>query len=145
MESETPQHIAVKNGMQRCVLLPDGRFHLVTPGPLVDLFYGGSHILVSESLASVLREVCPHCAEFRPTELVQIATGEKFGTYYQVLPHEEFTPEDIESVRTSGPHAWHFRGAHLFVSPKVAAIIRQRGFKELSFSLAFSEFAGAEA
>jgi hypothetical protein len=141
MESDAPQHVTVKEGLLRCVRLPDGRFHLVRGGPLVDLFYGGNHVLLSEALASVLRAACAHCAEFRPTELVQVAKGEKLGTYYELLPRDEFTPDDI-GLDASDLHVWHFRGGHVFVSPKVAEILRERGFQNLCFSPAFRNFAG---
>ena len=145
MRSDIPQSIEARNGSYRCVRLSDGRFHLVKPGPLADLFYGGGHILASEVFAGVLRETCAHCLDLRRTELVQIATGEIFGIYYEVLPHDEFTPDDIDRVPALGFHAWHFQRAHLFVSPTVAEVIRQRGFDDLSFSPGFSRFAGAAA
>ena len=142
MKSDVPQHVTMREGLLRCVRLSDGRFHLVRGGQLVDLFSGGNHILVSETLASVLRTVCAHCIEFRPTELVQIAEGEKLGNYYELLPHHEFTPDDRD-VDASDFHAWHFRQGNLFVSPKVAEILQERGFQDLSFSPGFTEFAGS--
>ena len=145
MQSEAPQYIEGKNSSHRCVRLRDGRFHLVRPGPLTALFYGGDHILVSEPLAAVLRDTCAHCLELHRTEIVQVASGESFGIYYEVRPHEELTPEDIDRVSASGFHAWHFRRAHLFVSPEVAERIRQRRFDDISFSPGFSRFAGALA
>jgi hypothetical protein len=125
--------------------LPDGRFHLFKSGPLVNLFHGGDHILVSEAFAAVLRDTCSHCLDLRSTELVQVATGETLGNYYEVLPRDEFTPEDVDTARSLGFHAWHFRREHLFVSSEVAERIRQRGFDDLSFSPGFSQFAGAAA
>jgi hypothetical protein len=109
VHSDTPYHVEAKNSSYRCVRLADGRFHLVRPGPLAHLFYGGDHILVSEALAAVLRDTCSHCLDLRRTELVQVATGETFGIYCEVLPRDEFTPEGLDTVRSSGFHAWHFR------------------------------------
>src|SRR6266516_7432900 len=101
MRSDIPQSIEIRNGSYRCVRLSDGRFHLVKPGPLAHLYYGGDHVLASEAFAGVLRETCAHCLDLRCTELVQIATGETFGNCYEVLPHDEFTPHDADRVRAS--------------------------------------------
>jgi len=109
------------------------------------MFHGGDHIIVSEPFAAVLREACVHCMDLRGTELVQVATGETFGSYFEVLAHDEFTPEDVGTVHASGLHAWHFRREHLFVSPDLAERIRQRGLDGISFSPGFSRFAGAAA
>jgi len=143
MKPDVPYFVETKNGSDRCVRLQDGRFHLFWPGPLTNLFYGTDHILVSEAFADVLRDVCVHCLDLRCTELVKAVTGERFGYYYEVLPYDEITPADINSVRASGCHAWHFCRRHLFVSPTVIEYIRQRGIGELSYSLGFSRFAGA--
>jgi hypothetical protein len=104
--------------------LHDGRFQLFKSGPLAHLFHGGDHILVSDAFAAVLRDTCAHCLDLRRTELVQIASGETFGSYDEVIQHDEFTPDDLDTVHASGFHAWHFRRVHLFVSPEVAERIR---------------------
>jgi hypothetical protein len=83
--------------------------------------------------------------ELRRTELVQVATGKLFGTFYEVLARDEFTPQDVERVPETGACAWHFRRSHLFVSTEVAQRIQQQGFYDLTFSPAFSGFAGASA
>jgi hypothetical protein len=140
--TETPQHIAAKDGSFRCVRLRDGRFHLIRPGPLPHLFYGGNHILVSETFAPVFRNTCAHCVDLRCTELVQVATGETLGRYYEVQPHKEILPGNISQVQVSGYHAWHFRHGELFVSPAVVGHIIQQGIAGLSFSPGFSKFAG---
>src|SRR5215204_5340808 len=139
----TPQHVVAKNGTRRCVRLKDGRFHLVQPGPLVPLFSGGNHIVASETFAAVLRETCAHSVDLRETEVVQLATGETFGRYYEVRPHEEIFPENINQVQVSGCHVWHFRHGELFVSPSLAELVRQRGITELIFSPSFTGFAGS--
>jgi hypothetical protein len=145
MQSNIPQSIETRDGSYRCVRLTDGRFHLLKPGPLAHLFIGGDHILVSEKFAEVLRETCAHCLDLRRTELVQLATGEIFGIYYEVIPHDEVTPEDVDRVRASGFHVWHFGRANLFVSAAVVEQMQQRGIDGISFSPGFSRFAGAAA
>ena len=143
MKPDAPYFVETRNGSGRCVRLQDGRFHLVRPGPLTNLFYGSDHILVSESFADSLRDLCAQCLELQRRELVQIATGERFGYYYEVLPYDEITPTNMSSLHVSGCHAWHFGRSHLFVTPTVIEHIEQRGIGELSYSLGFSRFAVA--
>src|SRR5688572_26574567 len=103
---EVPVHVGMKPGAAWCVRLDDGRFHVVRAGRMGNLFDCGNDILVSEALAAVLREACSHCVEFRPTELVQVATGESFGTFYEICPREEIAPDGIQKEDASGWHAW---------------------------------------
>ena len=145
MHADTPYCVEARHSSDRCVRLQDGRFHLVRPGPLCHLFHGSEYILASEALADVLRETCADCLDLRRTEVIQVVTGEIFGIYYEVSPHDEFTPADVGRVHASGFHAWHFHRTDLFVSPKVAETISQRGFDDISFSQEFSRFAGAVA
>src|SRR5688572_27625395 len=142
---EVPVHFGMKPGAPWCVRLDDGRFHVVWPGRMGNLFDCGDDILVSEALAAVLRETCSHCVECRATELVQVATGERFGTVYEICPREEITPELIQKVDATGLHAWRFGRAHLFVSPKVAELIRKEAFADLVFSPGFSAFGGGSS
>jgi hypothetical protein len=145
MQSDIPQSVGTRGGYFRCVRLRDGRFHLVKPGPIPCLLFGGDYILASESFAELLRELCSHCLDFRRTEIVQIATGEVYGSYFEVIPHDEITPESISKVSAAGFHAWCFGEKHLFVSPAVAEEIRKRGFDEVTFSAGFSHFAAGTA
>jgi hypothetical protein len=145
MQSDMPQSVETRQGYHRCVRLADGRFHLVKPGPLAHLFYCGDSILASETFAELLREMCSHCLEFRRTEIVQIATGERFGTYFEVIANDKITPESIGKVSAVGFHAWRYGSRHLFVTPAVADEIRKRGFDEITFSPGFSDFAAAAA
>ena len=143
--SEVPVHVGAAAGAAWCVRLEDGRFHVVRAGRMRNLFDCGGDILVSEALADVFRETCSHCVEFRTTELVQVATGESFGTVCEICPQEEITPELIGKVDVTGMRAWRFGRAHLFVSPKVAERIRKGAFADLVFSPGFSEFAGGSS
>lgn len=144
MQSDIPQSVGTRGGYYRCVRLKDGRFHLVKPGPIPHLFFGGDYILASERCAELLRELCAHCLDFRRTEIVQIATGEMFGTYFEVIPHDKITPESISKVSAAGFHAWRFGNKHLFVTQAVAEEIRKRGFNEITFSPGFSHFTAGE-
>jgi hypothetical protein len=143
--SDIPVHVGVEPGAAWCVRLDDGRFHVVRAGRMGNLFDGGGDILASEALAGVLRETCSHCVEFRRTELVQVATGERFGTFYEICPREEVTPDLIGKVDATGLHAWRFGRAHLFVSPKVAEGIQKEAFADLVFSPGFSAFGGGSS
>jgi hypothetical protein len=139
----TPYNVETKEGSSRCVILEDGRFHLFSSGPLTNLFSGNGNILVSEDFACVLNERCAHCIELRRTELVQIATGQVFGIYYEVKPFDEITPESITTLQVIGCRAWHFNSSYLFVSPMVMEFIKKQGITGLSFSLGFSRFVGS--
>jgi hypothetical protein len=145
MQSDIPQSVEPRDGYHRCVRLADGRFHLVKPGPLATLFYGGDSILASETFAGLLRELCSHCLDFRCAEIVQIATGERFGTYFEVLPRDKITPESIRNISAQGFHVWRYGSRHLFVTPAVAEEIQKRGFDDISFSPGFTHFAAAAA
>jgi hypothetical protein len=107
------------------------------------LFYGGDFILASETFAELLRELCAPCLDFRRTEIVQIATGERFGTYFEVTPHDKITPESISTVSSAGFHAWRYGSHQLFVTQAVADAIQERGFDEITFSPGFSHYAAA--
>jgi len=135
MQSDKPQLLETRQGYLRCVRLTDGRFHLVKPGPLSHLIYGGDFILASESFAELLRELCSHCMDFRRTEIVQIATGERFGTYFEIIPHDKITPKDIGTISAVGFHAWHYGRRNLYVTHAVADVIQKRGFDEITVSL----------
>lgn len=142
-QSDAPLFVESRQGSGRCVRLQDERFHLIRPGPLAQLFYGNGHILVSEAFAAVLRDTCADCMELRRAEIVQVATGESFGYYYEVLPHDELVPAGVGSVKAAGCHVWHFDRSNLFVSPLVVEHIKQRGIGDLLFSPGFSRFAAA--
>jgi hypothetical protein len=114
-------------------------------GLLGNLFYGSRYILASEPLADFLHGACGSCLDLRPTELVQATNRDTFGIYYEIMPHAAITPENVKRVPTSGLHAWHFLQTHLFVSPPLARLLRKQGFPDLTFSPAFSRFAGVEA
>lgn len=145
MQPNIPQSVGSRQGSFRCVRLSDGRFHLAWPGPLAHLFNGTDHILVSEDLAKVFRETCAHCLDLRRAEIVQVATGESFGIYFEVIAHDTITLETINKVCADGFHVWRFGNRHLFVTPAVADEIRKRGFDGISFSPGFSHFAAATA
>src|SRR5581483_1523648 len=138
MQSDVPQSVARRQGYHRCVRLADGRFHLFKPGPLAHLLYGGDFILASETFAELLRETCSHCLDFRRTEIVQIATGERFGIYFEIIPYDEIAPESIGKVSTVGFHAWRYGSSDLFVTQAVADEIQKRGFDGITFSPGFT-------
>jgi len=145
LQPNVPHCVEAECGADRCVRLQDGRFHLMWSGLLGNLFYGSRYILASEPLADFLHGACGSCLDLRPTELVQATNRDTFGIYYEIMPHAAITPENVKRVPTSGLHAWHFLQTHLFVSPPLARLLRKQGFPDLTFSPAFSRFAGVEA
>ena len=141
-----PFHVWSRESAASCVRLKDGRMHVYRPGSFPDLLDGPEYILASHALADALREACGASMEVAPVEVINVATGEKKSQhYFDILPHEEVTPEAVRTVDATGKRAWHFRKSHLFVTGKVVLELQSAGFTSLQFEPGFRAFCGGVA
>lgn len=101
---------------------------------MASLFYGGDHLLVNEVMAEILWETCDHCVDLIPTEIVNSATAEHFGKYYELMPREEVTPGKLPALAVNEFHAWRRGQGALMVSPPLADALRRGGIDDLRFS-----------
>lgn len=123
-----------------CARQSDGRFHVCQPGIAPIIVTGYEHILIKDPVFSVLQELCSDSAEFKEATVMQVVKGDTFEGYYEVIPHEEVTPETIKKVDGSGCKLWHFNKKYLFVSNAVRNELFKLNNQNLSFTPGFCHF-----
>jgi hypothetical protein len=141
-----PFHVSSHGPAASCVRLKDGRLHVYQRGEFPDLLEGPEYILAGRALADVLRSACGRSLEIVPAQVINVATGEiATRDHFDVLPHEEITPETLQAVDSTASRAWHFRKSHLFVTKQVVLELQRAGFTSLQFDPGFSGFCGGVA
>jgi hypothetical protein len=137
-----PIHVYFRGPSAQCVRLKDGRLHVYQRGVFPDLLDGPGYILASRALADVLLSSCGLSVQIVPAQVIHLPTGESLAEYFEILPHDEVTPQTAKTVDATGGRAWHFNKSHLFVTTQAALELQRSGFQSLQFERGFDACAG---
>ena len=110
-------------------------------GEPVILLTGSDFILVQDQILSILNKTCANKAEFKEANVMQTVKGKTWNGYYEIIPHEEISPDTIDCIDYSGFNIWHFDRKYLFVSLAVKNELLNSNIKGVSFTPGFFGFA----
>lgn len=124
-----------------CLRLDDGRFHVYRSGQPAILLSGYGFILVKDPIISIFQKFCAKEADFKDAIVMQTVTGETWNGYYEIVPHEEISPDVINTIDDTGFKLWHFNRKALFISSAVRNELLNSNIEGISCLPGFLGFA----
>lgn len=123
--------------------LEDGRFQLISDGPIVPLMVGWNYVLAENALAEFLASRALHGVSLQKAIIFRRRSNEQYDTHKRVLIGRHFEYGDIGSLDLDAEDLLLMDSRYIFVSPELKRELEAAGFQYLRFSEGLSEFAGS--
>jgi len=139
----TPYLVTSSEDSVALLELPDGRFQMLSQGPIAQFASGYKYLLVGKPLARYLKSLKVPEVTFAPAAIVNRTTGEVHHSHTRVFVRQTVLPGQIRSLSLDGLQLFAMNGEHFFVSPSLKYALEVNEFHYLEFSEGLSVFAGA--
>jgi hypothetical protein len=140
-----PYFIATERSTVKLFELDDGRFQLISQGPVGPFSYGYKYLLVENALAEYLQSLSLTRVSYEPAVLFNRSKQKEYRTHTRVKVGQFFRAEEVQDIALDGMRLLSMGDEYFFASPTLKQALEASDFKYLTFTEGLSGFAASAA